>query len=121
MLLDSCLQFLQATLPIPLRGTDLLMPGKDLYHPQILILLQQVREHALADRAGIKHTVRERRAERFHKLYACAKHTHSQAKLKDGLLGRIPIRKNPALWPGFNIALHIRTVASLFLKLQALD
>ncbi len=64
MLLDSCLQFLQATLPIPLRGTDLLMPGKDLYHPQILILLQQVREHALADRAGIKHTVRERRAER---------------------------------------------------------
>ncbi len=40
MLLDGRLQLFQTALAVFLCRADLLMPGKDLYHPKILALFQ---------------------------------------------------------------------------------
>lgn len=68
MFLNGRLQLLQSALALARRGAVLLVPGKDLDHPKILALLQQVRDHALADRPCVQRPIREQRPERFRQV-----------------------------------------------------
>lgn len=61
-------QFLQTRLSAPLRRTGVFVACEHLDNPQVLSLLQQVGDHALADGLGIQFPVREQVPKSFYQV-----------------------------------------------------